>query len=69
MLASAIAAFFSEEDRIRVAPDAGPRRPGGLRNLSRIGIDRGMGNPPHPLPERALRFFQNDPAILGEVRR
>jgi hypothetical protein len=66
MLASTIAEFFIEEDRIRVELEIGLGDLAVFRNLLPDEIYEGMGNPPHPLQERIPLFFQNDLAIIAD---
>ena len=66
MLASTIAEFFVEKDRIRVELEIGLADLPAFRNLVPDEIYQKLGNPPLSLTERLPQFFREDLAIVGE---
>jgi hypothetical protein len=66
MLASTIAEFFVEKDRIRVELEIGLEDLPAFRNLVPDEIYQKLGNPPRPLAERLPQFFREDLAIVGD---
>ena len=67
MLASTLAEFFVEKDRIRVELEIGLADLPVFRNLVPDDIYQKLGNPPLPLAERLPQFFREDLKIVGDA--
>ena len=66
MLASTIAEYFIEKDRVRVDLEIGLGDIEAFRNLLPDDIYEKLGHEPAPLPERLQRFFTHDFVIVED---